>query len=78
MSNRIALLLAVLSATSAPGVVSTVAAQAPATQPGNWEVPRTPDGYPDLQGNWTNATLTPFARSRDQGPIFTWEQVAEL
>jgi hypothetical protein len=27
-----------------------------------WSVPRLPDGHPDLQGNWTNATLTPLAR----------------
>ena len=25
-------------------------------------MPRTPDGKPDLQGNWTNATLTPLER----------------
>ncbi len=78
MSNRIALLLAVLCATSAPGVVSTVAAQNRAADASSWEVPRTPDGQPDLQGNWTNATITPFARSRDQGPVYTPEQVAEL
>jgi hypothetical protein len=28
----------------------------------NWSVPRTPDGKPDLQGVWTNATLTPLER----------------
>jgi hypothetical protein len=28
-----------------------------------WVPPRTPDGQPDLQGVWTNATLTPFERS---------------
>ena len=27
-----------------------------------WQVPRTPDGRPDLQGVWTNATITPFER----------------
>jgi hypothetical protein len=27
-------------------------------------VPRTPDGHPDLQGMWTNATLTPLERPR--------------
>ena len=27
-----------------------------------WTPPRTPDGQPDLQGVWTNATLTPFER----------------
>jgi hypothetical protein len=28
-----------------------------------WTPPRTADGQPDLQGVWTNATLTPFERS---------------
>lgn len=28
----------------------------------NWTVPRTPDGQPDLQGIWTNPTLTPMER----------------
>ena len=27
-----------------------------------WQVPRTPDGRPDLQGVWTNETITPFER----------------
>ena len=27
-----------------------------------WVPTRTPDGHPDLQGIWTNATLTPFER----------------
>src|ERR1700760_3204234 len=26
------------------------------------KLPRTPDGQPDLQGYWTNATLTPLER----------------
>ena len=78
MSNRIALLLAVLFATAAPGVVSTAAAQAPASDAGKWEVPRTPDGHPDLQGNWTNVTLTPFEREEGRGPVFTWEEVEEI
>src|ERR1700683_5241206 len=28
----------------------------------SWTMPRTPDGHPDLQGVWTNATLTPMTR----------------
>jgi hypothetical protein len=28
----------------------------------NWTPPRTPDGKPDLQGVWTNVTLTPLER----------------
>ena len=78
MSNRIALLLAVLCACAADGVVSTAAAQAPASDAGKWEVPRTPDGHPDLQGNWTNSTLTPFEREEGRGPVFTWEEVKEM
>src|SRR5580704_6343006 len=31
-----------------------------ATKP--WNPPRTPDGHPDLQGTWNNATLTPLER----------------
>jgi len=29
----------------------------------NWTMPRTPDGKPDLQGIWTNATFTPMERT---------------
>ena len=32
-----------------------------------WEIPRTPDGRPDLQGIWTNATQTPLQRPREFG-----------
>ncbi len=41
-------------------------------------IPRTLDGRPDLQGNWTNATLTPFQRAEGRGPVFTPEEVARL
>ncbi len=30
-----------------------------------WTAPRTADGQPDLQGLWTNATITPFERPKD-------------
>ena len=67
MSKR--LLFAVLCATAAPGFVSTAAAQARASDADKWEVPRTPEGHPDLQGNWTNVTLTPFQRAEGRGPF---------
>jgi hypothetical protein len=43
-----------------------------------WVMPRTPDGHPDLQGNWSNATITPLARPRGQEAVLTPEQVAEI
>ena len=33
----------------------------------DWEVPRTPYGKPDLQGIWTNKTLTPLTRNQEFG-----------
>jgi hypothetical protein len=56
-------------------------AQAPARAPGNgkpWVVPRTFDDKPDLQGNWSNETQTPFERMGNQGPTLTDEQAAAL
>jgi hypothetical protein len=35
---------------------------ATALLPGQTKIPRTADGHPDLQGVWTNATLTPMER----------------
>ena len=43
-----------------------------------WVTPRTPEGHPDLQGNWTNATMTPIERPRGVDRVLTPEQVAEL
>jgi predicted amidohydrolase YtcJ len=41
-------------------------------------VPRTPDGHPDLQGIWTNSTLTPLERPADLAAkaFFTREEAA--
>ena len=79
MSKRIGMvLLTVLSAIATSGVVSTVAAQARDSNAGAWEVPRTSDGRPDFQGNWTNSTLTPFERPEGRGLVYTAEEVAQL
>ena len=72
------LLLVAFCATAAQGVMSTATAQSPTSDPGAWEVPRTPDGHPDLQGNWTNETATPFEREEGRGPVFTWEEVERI
>jgi len=79
MRNRFLLLfLGVATAMVAP--VSLAAAQAASSTAapsasGQWVVPRTPDGRPDLQGNWSSATITPLNRPEGQGPILTWEEV---
>ncbi|MEP7308414.1 MAG: hypothetical protein ABJA98_23165 [Acidobacteriota bacterium] len=39
--------------------------QKPAKADRSYVQPRTPDGQPDLQGVWTNATLTPLERPAD-------------
>ena len=43
-----------------------------------WVMPRTSDGHPDLQGNWSNATITPLGRPRGRAPVLTPDQVAEI
>ena len=46
-------------------------AQVPASVGAPWVVPRTPDGRPDLQGNWTNETQTPLERPARQSATLT-------
>ena len=58
------------------GLRSTELAQRPAA-PKPWVAPRTPDGQPDLQGTWTNGTITPFERPAElAGKEFFTEQEA--
>lgn len=48
-----------------------------APQAKNWTPPRTPDGQPDLQGVWTNSTLTPLERPAEfAGKEYLTEQEA--
>jgi hypothetical protein len=50
--------------------------QAPASIAKPWVTPRAPDGKPDLQGTWSNATLTPLERGPKESLILT-EEAAE-
>ncbi len=61
-----------------------LSAQAPSAGNANpsaktWTAPRTPDGQPDLQGIWTNATVTPLERPADLGnkQVFTDQEAAD-
>jgi hypothetical protein len=85
MSNKhsmLAISAAVLAALSA---TSTLAQDAPPAQqltlvaPRGWSVPRLADGKPDIQGIWTNKTVTPFERPTDLGnkEFFTQDEARE-
>jgi hypothetical protein len=60
---------------------STVAVLALGTMPAAAQGPRrTPDGQPDIQGMWINATITPFERPRALAdkPFLTEQEAAAL
>jgi hypothetical protein len=66
---RVAAVLAIL--------VASTSAQSSKPQPKQWTAPRTADGQPDLQGVWTNPTITPFERPANlAGKAFLTEQEA--
>jgi len=44
----------------------------------DWDPPRTSFGDPDLQGNWTNATLTPLVRRTGQPEVLSAEEVERI
>ena len=71
-------LLGLCIAIAAAGLLSPAAAQAQARDASQWVVPRTPAGHPDLQGNWSNATVTPLTRREGQSAVLTWDEVATL
>ena len=41
-------------------ILTILAAAIPLSAQKTWTVPHTPDGRPDLEGIWNNATLTPL------------------
>lgn len=62
-------------AAQAPGARAVAPAQAGAKP---WTMPRTPDGTPDLQGNWSNATVTPLERPPGQPAVLSPAIVARI
>jgi hypothetical protein len=79
----IALTLSGAAALGAQGQTATPAAKPAAATPASakptgWVMPRTPDGTPDLQGNWTNETQTPLERMGTQDGTLTDQQAAAI
>src|SRR5215813_1099389 len=90
MSHRSLSLLGAVAAMTV--AAASIAAQAPpraakqTTTPSRagaaqaWTAPRTADGHTDLQGIWSNASLTPFERPKEFAgkEFFTEKEAAEF
>ena len=78
--NRLSLAGAIALALGLSAVpLAPLGAQTPAKASGKpWVAPRTPDGQPDFQGNWSNETQTPLERMGKGGPTLTDAQAAAL
>lgn len=69
--------LRLIASVALAGLALTCSAPAHAQQA--WTPPRTPDGHPDLQGNWTNSSITVLERTNPSLPlVLSPEQVKQL
>ena len=73
--------------TFVPLALVLITGHALAQSDGNWELPRTVDGHPDLQGVWENNTITPVERPElfgdkkfltDEDVEFLNQRIAEI
>ena len=62
ISRSLAAIAATILQLAAPAEAQVQKAAKTSSSTTGWTPMRTPDGQPDLQGIWTNATITPFER----------------
>jgi len=80
MRNRFLASISALALVTAVGAQPTAPlAKAKAASSKTWTQPRTSDGQPDLQGIWTDSTMTPLERPRALAgkEFFTPQEAAE-
>jgi|SRR5579871_71885 len=75
--------LRTLASVSALALIATfvfLTPQPALAQAKSWTAPRTPDGHPDLQGYWSNNTVTPLERPKGLGAkeFYTDAELAEI
>ena len=75
--SALALVIATVSFATAQPTAPLAKAKTPSSK--TWTQPRTSDGQPDLQGIWTNSTMTPLERPRALGDkaLFSEQEAAE-
>ena len=82
MSYRVSLALrTAISGVAALAIFAPAAFSADSAKAAKpYKVPRTEFGQPDLQGNWTNATITPLERPESFGErnVLTEQEAAKL
>jgi len=75
--TRVLLAMTALTLVGTSAVQAQTPARATRWDP-SYRPPMTADGHPDLQGNWTNVTLTSFERAEGMEPIYSWDEVRAI